>query len=93
MLHDHVLPMCGSLDKFQPWHKKEIYVVYSALCSILVIMGCKISIKLTEHLSPKPKKKRSDSSTSPMPSPVSSTKDFSDGTVSIDLDSPDSEYI
>ena len=57
-------------------------------------MGCRISIKLSEHLSPKTLRKSSDSATSPIPSPLlQKRKNSEDDTVSIDLDAPDNEYI
>tara|TARA_B110000008_G_scaffold279089_1_gene324872 strand:- start:17060 stop:17233 length:174 start_codon:yes stop_codon:yes gene_type:complete len=57
-------------------------------------MGCRISIKLAEHLSPKTLRKSSDSATSPIPSPLlKKRKNSEDDTVCIDLDAPDNEYI
>jgi len=57
-------------------------------------MGCRISIKLSEHLSPKAQRKSSDSATSPIPSPLlKKRKNSDDETVTIDLDAPDNEYI
>ena len=56
-------------------------------------MGCRISINLKEHLSPKVKRKSSDSATSPMTSPLTRRKDSDTDTVSIDIDAPDNEYI
>lgn len=56
-------------------------------------MGCRISINLKEHLSPKVKRKSSDSATSPMTSPLTRRKNSDTDTVSIDIDAPDNEYI
>ena len=95
---DHALLLYGILGSKMLFPSRSTNLPNPSIYILLLTfrkMGCRISINLKEHLSPKVKRKSSDSTTSPMTSPLTTHKDIDTDTdtVSVDLDAPDNEYI